>query len=47
MRHTDVARFSRVAEYVVTTLHIPQLPPIGFKQLDNLLAHGGYYNHQT
>jgi hypothetical protein len=37
-----------VAKYVVTTLHIPQLPPIGFKQLDNLLAvHGGYYNHLT
>jgi hypothetical protein len=38
--------FGWMPEDVVASLHISQLPTIGFKQLDNLLAvYGGYYTY--
>jgi len=46
MRHADVTGLGGMAEDMVTSLHIPQLPAVGFEHLDDLLAvHGGYYNH--
>lgn len=48
MRHADVAGLGRVTEDVVASLHIPQLPAVGFEHLNDLFAvHGGYYNHPS